>query len=414
MSAKSRMFSRRMLFWLVAIGVVSFLGSLALLVSGGGGGEGARAGGLPLARSALGHRAFVKSLQRLGVPVVISRFGSARKAGRNGVVFVGEPLLKGWNAGKVGRLMRAGHVILVLPKWKGRPDRKNPRWTASVSLLARSRVEKILKMVDPRARLVRPGGSVFWSASRYAGAPTILQPQLIRSSALRPIIASDRGLLVGQLTNSRNTVWIVSDPDIFANHGIGKGENAKIAIGLIRTMRAAGGPVVIDTSVHGAAGRPSLWGSLLELPFVIASLAGILALGIALWAGTARFGAPLPTAPQFEAGKLTLIENATRLLRYGGHQREILDRYRRALVAAVAARLHAPAHGSAGGDGLARWLDRVGHARGTRHAFSEIAGEIETLTAAEGAGERKLLAAATRLYRWKGEMLDGSERNQGG
>jgi len=35
--------------------------------------------GVPLARSALGHRAFVKSLQRLGVPVVVGRFGSARK-----------------------------------------------------------------------------------------------------------------------------------------------------------------------------------------------------------------------------------------------------------------------------------------------------------------------------------------------
>ncbi len=412
MSAKPQMFSRRTLFWLVAIGVVSFLGSMALLAFGGGGSQGARVGGLPFARSALGHRAFVKSLQRLGIPVIVSRYGSVRKVGR-GVLFVGEPRAKGWNAANVRRLMRASHVILVLPKWKGEPDRRNPRWTASVSLLARSRVEKILRLVDPRARLVRPGASVFWSASRYAGGPTILEPQLIKSPALRPIIASDRGLLVGQLANARGTIWIVSDPDIFANHGIGKGENAKIAIGLIRSLRATGSAVVIDASVHGAAGRPSLWGSLLELPFVIATLAGILALAFVLWAGTARFGAPLPTAPLLEAGKLTLIDNATRLLRYGGHQREILDRYRRALVAAVTARLHAPARGPTGSDELHRWFDRVGRVRGTRHRFSEIIGEIETLTAGAGAGERKLLAAATRLYRWKGEMLDGPERNQG-
>lgn len=412
MSAGSRMFSRRTLFWLVAIGVVSFLGSMALLAFGTSGSEGARVGGLPFARSAIGHRAFVKSLQRLGIPVVVSGTGSLRKVGP-GVLFVGEPRAKGWNAAKVRRLMRARHVIVVLPKWKGKPDPKNPRWTKSVSLLARSRVEKILRMVDPRARLVRPGTSVFWSASRYAGGPSIVQPQLIRSPALRAIITSDRGLLVGQLANVRNTIWIVSDPDIFANHGIGKGENAKIAIGLIRTLRAAGGPVVIDSSIHGAAGKPSLWGALLELPFVVASLAGFLALAFVLWAGTARFGAPVPAAPHLEAGKLTLIDNATRLLRYGGHQREILDRYRRALVAAVTARLHAPAQGSGGGEQLVRWFDRVGRARGTRHAYREIIGEIETLTAGSGAGDRKLLAAATRLYRWKGEMLDGPERDQG-
>ena len=412
MSARPRVFSRRVLFWLVAVGVVSFLGSLALLVSGDRGGEGARAGGLPFARSALGHRAFVKSLQRLGVPVIVSRYGSVRKAGR-GVLFVGEPRLKGWTAPKVRRLMRARHVILVLPKWRGRPDRKNPRWTASVSLLASSRVEKVLKLVDPRARLVRPAGSVFWSASRYAGGPTILKPQLIASPALRPIVSSDRGLLVGQLTNAGGTIWIVSDPDIFANHGIGKGENAKIAVGLVKSLRAPGGAVVVDSTVHGAAGKPSLWGSLLELPFVIATLAGILALLVVLWAGAARFGAPRPAAPRLEAGKLTLIDNATRLLQYGGHQREILDRYRRSLVAAVMARLRAPARGP-GGEELERWFDRVGEARGTRHRYSEIVGEIETLTAGEITGDRKLLAAATRLYRWKGEMLDGPERNQGG
>lgn len=410
MSARPQMFSRRTLFWLVAIGVVSFLGSMALLAFGGDGSQGARVGGLPFARSALGHRAFVKSLQRLGIPVVVSSYGSLNKVGR-GVLFVGEPRASSWNAAKVRRLKRAAHVIVVLPKWKGKPDRRKPRWTASVSLLARSRVEKILRLVDPRARLIRPGAAVFWSASRYAGGPTILRPQLIRSPALRAIITSDRGLLVGQLANAHSTIWIVSDPDIFANHGIGKGENAKIAIGLIRSMRASGGPVVIDSTVHGAAGRPSLWGALLELPFVVASLAGILALAFVLWAGTARFGAPLPTAPLLEAGKLTLIDNATRLLRYGGHQREILDRYRRALVATVIARLHAPAHGSSGE--LVRWFDRVGQARGTRHAYREIIGEIETLTAGEGAGERKLLAAATRLYRWKGEMLDGPEQNKG-
>lgn len=413
MSVKSRMFSRRTLFWLVAVGVVAFLGSMALLAFGSNISEGARVGGLPFARSALGHRVFVKSLQRLGIPVVVSSYGSVKKVG-SGVLFVGEPRASSWNAAKVLRLMRARHVILVLPKWRGKPDRKRPRWTKSVSLLARSKVEKILRLVDPRARLVRPGKTVFWSASRYAGGPSIVQPQLIRSPALRPIITSDGGLLVGQLANARTTIWIVSDPDIFANHGIGKGENAKIAIGLIRSLRAAGGPVVIDSAVHGAAGKPSLWGALLELPFVIASLAGILALVFVLWAGTARFGAPRPNIPLLEAGKLTLIDNATRLLRYGGHQREILDRYRRALVAAVTARLHAPAHGSADSGDLVRWFDRVGRARGTRHAYREIIGEIEALTAGKGASERKLLAAATRLYRWKGEMLDGAEPNQGG
>ncbi|MHA1536070.1 MAG: DUF4350 domain-containing protein, partial [Alphaproteobacteria bacterium] len=299
---------QRTLFWLVALSVVGFLGSMALLAFGGSGSAGARAGGFPHSRSALGHRAFVKTLERLGIPVVVSRYGSAGKAGR-GVLFVGEPRAKDWNAAKVARMLRASHVILVLPKWRGKPDPGNPRWTKSVSLIGRSRVEKILRLVDPDARLVRPVKSVFWSASRYAGGPTILKPQLVVSPSLRPIVASDGGLLVGQLAGARGTVWIVSDPDIFANHGIGKGENAKIAVGLIRSLRVSGGPVVIDASVHGAGGRPSLWSALLELPFVLVTIAGSLALAVMLWAGAGRFGAPRPVAPLLEAGKLTLIDN---------------------------------------------------------------------------------------------------------
>ncbi|MHA1537929.1 MAG: hypothetical protein ACTSUD_10270, partial [Alphaproteobacteria bacterium] len=77
-------------------------------------------------------------------------------------------------------------------------------------------------------------------------------------------------------------------------------------------------------------------------------------------------------------------------------------------------RLHAPGRGAAAGEARAGWFDRVGRARGVRHAYSDIMGEIEGLTGAGAASDRKLLAAATRLYRWKGEMLDGSERNQGG
>ena len=82
-------------------------------------------------------------------------------------------------------------------------------------------------------------------------------------------------------------------------------------------------------------------------------------------------------------------------------------------MSAVTARLHAPVHGPTGSDELVRWFDRVGQARGTRRRFSEIIGEIETLAAGGSVSDRKLLSAATRLYRWKGEMLDGSERNQG-
>ncbi|MDH3233262.1 MAG: hypothetical protein OEQ29_07030 [Alphaproteobacteria bacterium] len=407
MSARSGLFSRRVLFWLVTIGVISFLVSIALMVGGGGTDPGARYGGHPNAVSAIGYKAFVRTLERLGAPVVLSGFDSARKA-RGGVLIIAEPRLDGWRARAFARLLGADRSIVVLPKWRGRPSRGNRHWVGQVGLLPRANVEQVLRRIAPGARVVRLERRPAFYPSRFGASPDLPIPQLIRSQRLQPLIESPEGMLAGVMIVRGRRILVVADPDIFSNHGLGRGGNAQIAVGLanaLRPSRGTSGPIVFDTALLGVEKKPSLVRSLFELPFVVGTASGIAALIVLIWAGAARFGAPRRMRPAFESGKVTLIKNGTRLLRFGGHQREILDRYRRAVLAVVAARMHAPA-----GDGPARgqWLDRVGAARGTSERWSALSAHVDDVVRDKKAPDRRLVEAARRLEQWKREMMDGS------
>lgn len=406
MTSQASPFSRRMLFWMVTIGVISFLGSIALMVGGGGSDPGARYGGHPGAVSAIGYQAFVRTLKRLGAPVVISGFNSAGKA-KGGVLFVAEPRLESWRAEAFETLLAAPRVIVVLPKWRGRPSRSNKRWVGAVGLLPSSRINAVLRRVVPDARIVRMGRQPGFYPSRFAATPNLVVSQLIRSQRLQPLIESPQGMLAGVTVLRGRRVLVVSDPDLFSNHGLGRGDNARIAVGLVNAMRPGGarGPVVFDTVLQGVEKKPSLVRSLFELPFVVGTVSGIAALLVLLWAGAARFGAPRRLGPVFESGKVTLIDNGTRLLRFGGHQREILDRYRRAVLAVVTAAVHAPARG---GKEQADWLDRVGGVRGAAERWSALSAYVDALVKDKNASDRRLVDAARRLERWKREMLDGS------
>jgi len=400
-------FSRRVLFWLVTVGVISFLGSIALMVGGGGSDPGARFGGHPDAVSAIGYKAFVRTLERLGAPVVLSGFDSTGKA-RGGVLIVAEPRLERGRMGTFDNLLTAPRVIVVLPKWRGEPLRSKRHWVGRVGLAPSSEVNAVLKRIDPDARYVVLGRRSNFYPSRFQAMPDLVLTQLIRSSRLQPLIESPDGILAGVTILNGRRILVVSDPDLFSNHGLGRGQNARIAVGLVNFMRPGGGtsgPVVFDTVLHGMEKKPSLVRSLFELPFVVGTAAGIAALLVLLWAGAARFGAPRRLAAIFESGKVTLIDNGTRLLSFGGHQREILDRYRRAVLAVVTAAVHAPA-----GEGKARsdWLDRVGGVRGTAERWSELSAHVDALVKDKNASDRRLVDAARRLDRWKREMVDGS------
>ena len=91
-------------------------------------------------RSAVGHRAFVTLLDRMGIPIIRSRHNSARKAGKGALLIVAEPRPFREDTERAQRLVRAGKTTLVvLPKWQVAANPNRKEWIAQVAAASAGR-----------------------------------------------------------------------------------------------------------------------------------------------------------------------------------------------------------------------------------------------------------------------------------
>ena len=178
-------------------------------------------------------------------------------------------------------LFEAPNVLYVLPKRRGEPANDRPAWLRRVDWVGRGEVERVLHAVHSDGRIERPDGAVNWTTNRLGPIPEIDRPQLIAGGgSLRPIVGGGGGILVGEARRGGRRIWVLSDPDILANHGLARGDNAAFAVALIDALRSPGGTVVFDETHHGFIQRPSLWRSASRLPFAIVSIQALIALAV--------------------------------------------------------------------------------------------------------------------------------------
>src|SRR5262245_9969360 len=84
-------FSSRATFWLVAVGLVSFLVTIGFTVFGAPPAAPPSRGADSFSRSAIGHHAFVALLRELEIPVVVSHWESAKRADSTALLILTEP-----------------------------------------------------------------------------------------------------------------------------------------------------------------------------------------------------------------------------------------------------------------------------------------------------------------------------------
>jgi hypothetical protein len=272
-------------------------------------------------------------------------------------------------------------------------------------------VQWALNLAAPRAEVVRESGDISWTTNDLGLAPNLRSPaQLVRGGGLRPIIAGDRGVLLGEIVNRGRRIWILADPDVIANHGLAREGNAALAVALIKQLRGAGGNVVFDETIHGYTGRAaSPFTLLFRFPFVIATAQGLLAIALLLWATLARFGASQSAPPPLSAGRAGLLQNMAKLIEFAGHQQEMIRRYVQATVRDVARQLHAP---RALADGaLIAWLRRVGLARGVSVDCGSLMAQASEIRETGRRDPSAMVRLARDTHRWQREMLDARSRH---
>ena len=409
-------FTRSALILLLTCGLALFALSVLLPAYDDGTpdrGDTARAGTYSV--SAIGHAGVYDMLRRLDFPVSRGRGHTLDMVG-GGTLMVIEP--DPWRLDdELGPrlLMEVPSLVLVLPKWRGVPDKRHSGWVGEVRPESLDAARRVLSHVTGEGDVARVARPAAWTDNELGVVPALPEVvQVARSPALRPVVGTADGMLVGELIMDEgddNTVWVLADPDVISNHGLGKGENTAFVLALLRRARgaereAARAPLVFDESVHGfrAAERSGIsW--LFRFPYgIVTGLTGLSAL-LAFLAGAGRFGAPLAPGRAPDFGKARLIANGARLLDYAGHHDEVLRRYARRTVRAAARALQAPPGLEA--EALTAWLDRVGAARGARDSCSDLMRRVANLKPGDPRSLPRLFACACAVHRWKGEITHG-------
>lgn len=362
-------------------------------------------------RSAIGQHAFVELLRERGVPVTLSRWDSARRAGDSAALVLLEPRWPGeTERGAVqARMQRtlgdARRVLLVLPKWRGEPDPATPAHLGTVSFVPEAYVRDVLSAAAAGVAFARLTGDGPLSCDGGA-APILTAPQLlVPHPALRALVSCAGGVLLGELPHPRGgRLLVLSDPDVLSNHGLGRGANARVAWAAVERVGAGRRPLLIDAAAQGFEKPPSLGRELFAFPLLPALVQALLALAAWLWAAAVRVGRPLAAPAMLAPGKGLLVDATLALLRRGGHAPYLLRRYRDEVFHEVArARRAAPADDTAA---LAVALSALRAACGDDpRALHE---RVERL-AAGGAGATEVLAVARRLHRYREELTRGAE-----
>ncbi|MDR1125307.1 MAG: hypothetical protein LBM64_04490 [Deltaproteobacteria bacterium] len=378
--------------------------------------------------SALGYAGFYDTLRRLDRPVNRSVGNTLAMVGARGTLVVAEPDLEHVSSAEGMKLMGAPRLLLVLPKWSGLPDEERPAWIAQARPLHLDYAKNTLRLVAGRSDVYRRAwpSPAEWKYNHLGFTPTAPKGsgviQMIRSSELRPVLGTAEGMLVGELLSGNRVIWVLADPDLLANHGLGSGRNAALMVSLLDNLRGwrnsdQGAPIVFDETVHGfleAEGTPLKL--LFRFPFVVIT---ILICGTAILlalAGSSRFGAARRVRPELDFGKRQLIDNGARLLDYGGHHVVTLKRYIRMTVRSAAQAMHAPV--KLGEAELPAWLDRIGKSRGVKRSCAAILRRASLMADSGGEPGKNdvklagLFDCARDIYLWKGEILHGSSASR--
>lgn len=407
-------FSPKTVLLLAAAGMALFALSVILgaredefVATGGRAGPGAHS------RSAIGYAGLYDALGRLGWNVQRAVGNTLSAVGRKGTLIVAEPDIKHLSSDDEMKMARAPRLLLVLPKWKGARDGNHSAWLHEVEPIPTMLAQTTLAQVDASGRVLREAWPQSWPVNSLGVAPSGGGfVQLVQSQRLRPVVGDDAAMLVGEMSVGDRKIWVLSDPDVMANHGIGNGDNIDFMLSLLNGLAAwenddKNAPLVFDETVHGFQrhqGSPIKL--LFRFPYWVATLLLTVGAILLFLAAGGRFGTPRKGEEGLDFGKAGLLANSSRLLDYSGHQAMVLKRYVDMNLRLAAQQLHAPQ--GLNGPALADWLDRVGRSRKVAGSAAAILRRTNAAGAGAAADVWELHACARDIHRWKGETLDGS------
>lgn len=396
---------RRNIVLLAVAGGASLLLAFALLLYRGDG-DGPAVGANGYSRSAIGHLGLVQLLKRLGRPVLLNhqRLDPLGLQRRQGVMVLAEPQPVGERELATMRelLQALPQALLVLPKRRGGEvdvDPDKPAWLLQSELQDLSVPQRLLdELADDGdvATVLRTESTGRWRLGMQLPEPSLGDgAQLLAPAHVDARVDCRQGVLLGQVGDT----WVLSDPDLLANHGLADGDNAEFMVALLDRLRGDG-PIVFDETLHGRIYDPSVFEVLGRWPLVLLPVHLLLLMVVVLWVAAGRFGAPLAPPRAIAPGKAFLIDNIAALLGRAGRDEHGLEQYFDDRLRAAAKQLHAPPGLDAAG--CRQWL--------AARSGSAGAAELQRLTdeVAQHPQRDRALAVARAIQHWTEEITHGT------
>lgn len=388
-------FNAATMILITAIGVLAFVAMLVLGAYAPDLRSGRNGGAHALSNAAVGFSGLVRLAEATGRDPVIIRSEYQLKNEDLAVVTPDH----GWTDLSAILQWRGPRVtLLVLPKWRTAADPEKSGWV---------RVSGLLPAADP-ARTLYPATPLLVARERGDGRPLTTVPfgappelrflapavlQTVSSKQLDPVITDSAGRIVlGKLKTQQ--LFILADPDLINNHGMGDERQARAALALLDYLNSTGAKsVLFDVTANGLGRSQSPLKLAFDPPFLAVTLTIFAAMLLAGWQALVRFGPVRRRERAIAFGKAALVDNSAALIRKAGREPHLGPRYVDVIRdRAVALFRLPPALGPGGVSGRLESLN-------PRHSF---AAEAERARSARTREE--LVRAAQSLNQWLEEV----------
>jgi hypothetical protein len=384
-------FNARTMLLITAIGSLAFVAMLILgayapdLRSGRNGGTHA------LSNGATGFSGLVRMARATGRNPVIVRSISQLKNEDLAIVTPDH----GWiDLSKVMGSRGPRATLVVLPKWETTGDPLRSGWV---------RVPGLLPPPDPE-RTLAPGLPLKVARERSSGEPLRTIPdfappelqflaprvtQTMSGNGLKPLITDPNGRIVLAQVNDQR-LYILADPDLLNNHGMGDERQARAALALLDFLNSTGATsVLFDVTANGLGHSKSPLRLAFDVPFLGVTLTIFAAMLLAAWQALVRFGPVRRPQRAIAFGKAALVDNSAALIRKAGREAHLGARYVQAVRERAVRLFRLPSTLDA------ESLDARLEALNPRRSFACAAG-----TATQARSRDQLLGAAKSLHQW--------------
>lgn len=399
---RAQAFSPRTILALVLVGVVSFSG-LAVLAAyapelRGAADPGAHA----LSSSAIGFKGAMVMLQAEGAPALVSRTPPRGRVPGDALTVITPP-----EVSDLKPFAQHTALLIVLPKWIVTPMPLHPGFvqkygdglnsTYATALLAPfAKTTEIHVRPKGFSKPVLRGTGALFEPGTYLPLGPVDSFQTLSGDAWEPMLVDEQGRAVLARLRKNPGIVVLAEPDLLNNQGLARLDNARAGMAVLNTLRSDG-VVKFDVTLNGFSRGLGIGRTMLEPPWLAATLCGVGAALLMGLHGLARFGPTLARGRAIALGKSALVDNSAGLVRMARREAELAPAYA-ALTKALVGKVAGGGERTAAGRDNERWLGELSRRSG--------AADPADLTArAERAQTRdELLAVGRSLYQWRLEI----------